>query len=139
MALNTHFKNTVRAGVVALTLGGTALMAAAPVQAAPPPSFGLSFEFGQQSPRGNVFLHFGDRNYFKYCLTDRQIENGLRKKGYRNIEQVREERRNNKVWYVARKSGHWYQMRVDRCTGKVDRIREIHRRGNGSFTLNFSF
>jgi hypothetical protein len=138
MALSTHLKNTVRAGVVALALGGTAVMGVAPAQAAPP-NFGFSLQFGNQTPHGGVFLNFGDRDYFKYCLSDRQIESGLRKKGYRNIQEVREERRTNKVWYVARKSGDWYQLRVDRCTGKVDRVREINRRGNGSFTLNFSF
>jgi hypothetical protein len=137
MALNV-LKNSIRAGVVALAIGGTALGSIAPAQAATP-NFGFSLNFGQQAPKGGVYLHFGDENYFDFCLTDRQIERGLRNKGYTMIRQVREENRSNKVWYVARKHGDWYQMRVDRCTGKVDRVREVERRSNGSFFLRFSF
>jgi hypothetical protein len=52
---------------------------------------------------------------------------------------VRESNNQNRVWAVGRKGGDWYSMRVNRCTGKVDRIREIERNRNGSFNLRFSF
>lgn len=64
---------------------------------------------------------------------------GIRNKGYRNVQIVREQNRNDKVWVVASKRGDWFSMRVDRCTGKVDRVREINRNRNGSFNLSFSF
>ena len=138
-----------KAGVVALAIAGTAFAGVAPVQAQSNPNIGFSLNFGNGGgpsggfsfggPRGGITLHFGDRDYFRHCLTNRQITSGLRDRGYRDVRIVREENRNNKVWVVAQKNRDWYQMRVDRCTGKVDRIREIDRRRDGGFSLNFSF
>lgn len=133
--------NTLRAGVVALALAGTAIVGTVPAQAASSnPSFGFELNFGSGgSGNGGIKLHFGDRNYFDYCLTNSQIERGLRHKGYRDVRIVRESRRDDKVFAVARKGFSWYSMRVDRCTGKVDKVRKIHRNRNGSFNLTFSF
>ncbi|HEY8946394.1 MAG TPA: hypothetical protein VIM73_19220 [Polyangiaceae bacterium] len=139
MAITNTLKTGLRAGVVALALAGSTLVATAPVQAQSNPSFGFSLNFSNGQPTGGIRLHFGDEDYFDYCRTNSQIIRSLRNKGYRNVQIVRENNRTDKVWVVARKSGDWYQMRVDRCTGKVDRIREIFRKPNGSFTLNFSF
>jgi hypothetical protein len=72
-------------------------------------------------------------------MSNAQVIRGVRNKGYRDVQIVREENRNDRVYVVARKNGDWYSMRVDRCTGKVDRIREIERNRNGSFNLRFSF
>ena len=123
--------------VVALILGSTAIVGAAPVQAAQP-SFGFSLNFGNSGKAG-ITLHFGDKNYFKYCLSNSQIRSALRHKGYSDVRIVRESNNQNKVWAVGRKHGDWFSMRVDRCSGKVDRVREIHRNRNGSFNLSFSF
>jgi len=140
MTITNTFKTGLRAGVVALALAGSTIAMTAPVQAQSNPSFGFSLNFGGgQEPRGGIRLNFGDRDYFDFCLSNRQIERGIRNKGYRNVQIVREQNRNNKVWVVASKRGDWFSMRVDRCTGKVDRIREIDRNRNGSFNLSFSF
>ena len=146
MTLSSTLKTTLRASVVAAVLAGTALTGVAPAQAQANPSFGFSLNFGNdrpnffgQGPRGGITLNFGDRNYWNYCLSDRQIIRGLENRRYRDVRIVRSENRANNVWVVARQGRDWYQMRVNRCTGKVDRVREINRRSNGGFNLNFSF
>ena len=140
MTITNRFKTGLRAGVVALALAGSTVAMTAPVQAQSNGSFGFSLNFGSgQEPRGGIRLNFGDRDYFDFCLSNSQIVRGIRNKGYRNVQIVREQNRNNKVWVVASKRGDWFSMRVDRCTGKVDRIREIERNRNGSFNLSFSF
>lgn len=140
MTLSTSLKTTMRAGVVALALAGTAIGGIAPVQAASAqPTFGFSLNFGGNGPKGGIQLNFGDKDYFKWCLTNTQIKSGLRNAGYRDVRIVRESNNTNKVYVVAQKRGDWYSMRVDRCTRKVDRVQEIERNRNGSFTLNFSF
>jgi hypothetical protein len=138
---NTNLlKTSLRAGVVALALAGSAFVTTAPVQAQSNPAFGFSLNFGnQQQPRGGITLHFGDDDYFDSCMTNSEIRQGLRNRGYRDVRIVRESNNSNKVYAVGRKNGDWYSMRVDRCTGKVDRIREIRRNSNGSFNLSFSF
>lgn len=140
MTITNTLKTGLRAGVVALALTGSTFVATAPVQAQSNPSFGFSLNFGNgQQPRGGIRLNFGDDDYFDFCRTNSQIVRSLRNKGYRDVQIVREQNRNDKVWVVARKSGDWWQLRVDRCTGKVDRIREIERNRGGSFNLRFSF
>ena len=133
---------TLKAGVVALALAGTA-MAAVPAQAASP-NFGFSLNFGGGNnfgPGGGIVLHFGDDNYWDYCLTNKQIARGLADRGYSRVRIVRESNRNNKVWAVGRKGGDWYQMRIDRCSHKVDQVKEIYpvdKFGN-QFNLTFTF
>lgn len=139
MTLSTTLKTGLRAGVVALALAGTAIGGVAPAQAQSSAQFGFSLNFGNSAPKGGIQLHFGDRDYFKFCLSNTQIRNGLRAKGYRNIDIVRESHRWNQVWVVAQKRGDWYSMRVNRCTGKVDHVREVNRNRNGSFNLSFTF
>lgn len=140
MTITNTLKTGLRAGVVAIALAGSTLAATAPAMAQSNFGFSLNFgDFGKQSQRGGITLQFGDEDFFKVCLTDSQIRSALRNKGYRDVRIVREVRNSNKVYAVGRKSGDWYQVRVDRCTGKVDRIREIERRNNGTFNLTFSF
>ncbi|RYE08691.1 MAG: hypothetical protein EOP22_12265 [Hyphomicrobiales bacterium] len=143
MTLNTALKNGLRAGLVAVVMAGTAVAGVAPVQAQSNSNFGFSLNFGNggfgMSPRGGITLQFGDRDYFRYCLSNSKIRAELRDNGYRNVQIVRESNNTNKVWAVGQKRGNWYSMRVDRCSGKVDRIREIERNRNGSFNLRFSF
>ncbi len=132
-----NLANTLKAGVVALALGGTALTAAAPVQAAPPSAnFQLYFGGGN----GGITLHFGDDDYWDYCRTNKQIVKGLNNKGYKQVKIVKESNKTNKVWAVGRKNGDWYQLRVDRCSGKVDQVKKIYPKNNGnSFNLTFTF
>jgi hypothetical protein len=138
MTLTSTLKTGIRAGIVALTLGGTALVGAAPVQAAPAPNFGFSLNFGNGG-NGGIVLHFGDDNYFDYCMTNSQIRSALRNKGYRDVKIVKESNNTNKVWAIGRKNGDWYQMRIDRCSHKVDQIKKIKKNNNNSFNLTFSF
>ena len=132
--------NTLKAGVVALALAGTAV-AAVPVQAASP-TFGFSLNFGNNfGPGGGIVLHFGDDDYWDFCLTNRQIVAALNDRGYSRVKIVKESNSTNKVWAIGRKHGDWFQMRVDRCTHKVDRVQEIHPLDNdgNSFNLTFTF
>jgi hypothetical protein len=133
--------NTLKAGVVALALAGTALVAV-PAQAAQP-NFGFSLNFGNvfPGPGGGIVLHFGDDDYWDYCLTNRQIVAALNDRGYSRVKIVKESRNSGKVWAIGRKYGNWYQLRIDPCTHKVDQVREIHPINNGGnqFNLTFTF
>jgi hypothetical protein len=140
-------KTTGRAALVAAALGATALTAV-PVQAAEPSgSFSLQFGPGSGGPmhfgegfrfgNGNITLHFGDRNFFKFCLTNRQIERGLERRGFDHVRIVRSGER--KVIAVGKWGSRWYEMRVDRCTGKVDHVKRVKQRTNGSFSITLSF
>ena len=139
MSMLTTLKTTGRAAIIALAVGGTALVAM-PAQAASP-SFSFSFGVGNGfSPApGGMKFHFGDDNYFDYCMTNRQIERSLRNYGFRDAQVVREGNKFNKVIAIGRKGGTWYQMRVDRCTGKVDRVTKLNRRNNNDFNITLSF
>lgn len=134
-------RNTFKAAVVALALAGTAI-AAVPAQAAQP-TFGFSLNLGGGNfpGGGGIVLHFGDDDYWDYCLTNRQVIRGLNDRGYSRVKIVKEFNNSNKVWAIGRKYGDWFQMRVDRCTHKVDRVREIHPIDNNgnSFNLTFTF
>jgi hypothetical protein len=132
--------STIKAGVVALALAGTAL-AAVPVQAASP-TFGFSLNFGNTLPGGGgIVLHFGDDDYWDFCLTNRQIVAALNNRGYSRVKIVKESNSTNKVWAIGRKHGDWFQMRVDRCTHKVDRVQQIYPQDDfgNSFNLTFTF
>jgi hypothetical protein len=140
MSMITTMKTGLRAGVVALALAGTALVAV-PAQAAQP-TFGFSLNFGNfGGGNGGIVLHFGDDDYWDFCRTNSQIRSALRNAGYSQVKIVKESNNTNKVWAIGKKHGDWYQMRVDRCTGKVDRIKEIYPIDNGgnSFNLTFTF
>jgi hypothetical protein len=130
--------NTLKAGVVALALAGTAI-AAVPAQAAQP-NFGFSLNFGGGG-NGGIILHFGDDDYWDFCLTNKQIVKALNNKGYSKVKLVKESQSTNKVWAIGRKYGDWYQLRIDRCTGKVDQVKEIYPLDNGgnSFNLTLKF
>ena len=130
-----NLMNTLKAGVVAIALTGTALTAAAPVQAAQP-TFGFQLNLGG----GNgIVLHFGDDDYWDFCRTNKQIIKGLNNKGYKQVKIVKESNKTNKVWAVGRKNFSWWQMRVDRCTGKVDQVKKIKTNNGNSFNLTFTF
>lgn len=142
MSMLNMLKTGGRAAIVIATLGAAGLFAAAPAQAAPPPfsfQFGIGNGFGFGGPGNGIVLQFGDDNYFDYCLTNSQVRSQLRQYGYSNVKIVKEYNSSNKVIAIGYDDGAWYQMRVDRCTGKVDRIREIEQSNNGNFTLQLNF
>lgn len=124
--------NTLKAGVVALAIAGSAL--AVPAQAA---TFSLNLLGG--GGNGGIVLHFGDDDYFDFCLTNKQIIAGLNNKGYSKVKIVKESNKTDKVWAIGRKNFHWYQMRIDRCTGKVDQVKEIYPLDNNGLTFNLTF
>jgi hypothetical protein len=138
----SRFKSAGRAAVVAAVLGATSLTAM-PVQAQP------SFNFHLQIPGGGgeVQRHEGD-GYGTYhhdddwryrCLTNREVRRGIARYGFRNVEIVRELRRDRVI--VTAVYGRWlYSMRVDKCTGEVDRVKRERRiGGGGGFEWHFQF
>jgi hypothetical protein len=143
MALLQSIKTTGRAALVAVALGATAFTAM-PVQAAGPSgSFSIQLGNGMSNNgmffnKGGITLHFGDDDFFNFCLTDRQIERGLERHGFRSADVVKH-LNNRKVLAVARYSGSWYQLRVDRCSGKVDQVKKIKRKSNGNFSFSLNF
>ena len=133
--------NTLKAGVVALALAGTAL-AAVPAQAASP-TFGFQLNLGGGGgSNGGIFLHFGDDDYFDFCWDNDQVRHALANKGYSKLKLVKESHSSNKVWFIGRKYGDWWLIRVDVCTGKVD-VKEIHPVDDDDddihFNLTFTF
>jgi len=131
--------NTLKAGVVALALAGTAF-AAVPAQAAPP-LFGFSLNLGGGGSNGGIVLHFGDEDFFDFCATEKQVAKALANKGYSKLQIVKHTDSNNKVWFIGRKAGQWYLLKVDVCTGKVVR-KEIHPVDHDDgihFNLSFTF
>lgn len=107
----------IKTGLVALALSATSL-AAVPAQAA-----GISFNFGN-GPFNGVHMHFGDHNYFNYCLSDHRVEDLLEDQyGFHNVNIVRESHDddfNNRVWATGVKHHDFYMIRVDRCSKDVN-------------------
>lgn len=138
------FKTSGRAAIVALTLGAASITAM-PAAQAQTPSF--SFNFGL-SGSGDPSLSFGvdsgrrgDRNFRLACLSDRQIIRGLRDAGFRDV-QIGDDLSRRRVEAFGRYGRSWYSMRVNRCTGAVDRIERLRRSSGGSgggFGLQFNF
>lgn len=126
-----------RAAILALSLG-VAAMTGLPAQAAPVTSFGFQLNFGTITQDG-VTIQFKDGRFTNnYCLTTTQLRRSLRDAGYSNIVIVKD-LGNHRLLVTAQKASRWYQMRVNTCTGLVDRVQRIYRSGNGSFTLSFNF
>lgn len=143
--ISTQFKTLARAAVVALALGATA-MSAAPAYAQSGPSSSFSIEI----PGGGGGMTFGegqgtqrhggwDDDYEYRCLTNREVRRGLAAYGFRRVQIVRERGRDRVE--VRAIYGNWlYSMRVDKCTGYVDRVQRIRRVfGGGGFEFEFNF
>lgn len=138
----TRFGKTGRAAVVALVLGATALTAAPAMAQSGAPSFNFQLDLGNggggmtmQAPQGRVAVP--ERDWDRYCLTDRQIRRGLANYGFRDARVTREFGR-NRVEVIARYGRDFYSMRVNRCTGEVTRVERMRRPGGG-FGLQFNF
>ena len=130
--------STLKAGALAVALGTSAL-AAAPAAAAPPtPNFGFSFNFGNGGGPGVYFNYGGNPNYV--CLSDKQIYWQLKSYGFSKIKIVK-----SKGYYViaiARYQGDWWQLAINRCTGKIKKAPLYDYTGYGTnygLTLQFGF
>jgi hypothetical protein len=145
----SHFKTFGAAVLIAATLG-TAGLAVTPVlaQGEPPSGFSLGMPGGNQqnqtmqSPQQGAQTHEDatgrydpDTDDFYYCLEDHEIVRGLRDYGFERVRIVRY-LRGERVEVTAYWGRSQYSMRVDRCTGQVDRVRLIRRSG---FGLQFNF
>jgi hypothetical protein len=150
-SIHTSFKTITRAAVVALALGATSLTAAPAFAQGAPSGFSLQLPGGNgdtqrsqtfgNGPQGN---HGGwDDDYGFRCLTNREVRRGIAAYGFRRVEIVRELRRDRVE--VRAVYGNWlYSMRVDKCTGEVNRVRRIGRVfgggfNGGGFGLQFNF
>jgi len=124
---------TVTAFAASVAIGGLA----APAQAG-----SITFNFGGPGPFfPGMHLHFGDPNYYQYCLDDDQVVERLQHRGYSHVHIIRhnhDDDYGNKVWVVAQDwHGDWYQMRVDRCTHQVDDLHLVHSHiDHGPFDYN---
>ena len=144
-------RNAIRAAVVTLGLG-LATVSVAPVAAQ---EFSIQMHAGGNGGQGFGDRHHGGHNggwnngpgYNLRCLTNREVIRGVSAYGYRNAEIVRELRR-DRVDVRAIKRGYVYEMRVDKCTGRVSTPERIGRvggwQGNGprngaSFGFQFNF
>lgn len=140
--INT-FRTTGRAAAIALVLGASAITAAPAMAQSGQPQFNFQLDLGSgggasmsmQAPKGRVAVP--DHNRYRYCLTDREIRRGLAQYGFRDARITREFGR-NRVEVVARYGRDFYSMRVDRCTGEVNRVERMRRPGGG-FGLQFNF
>jgi hypothetical protein len=136
----TNFKHIGHAAVLALALG-TACLSAAPVQAQEP-SVNFQIELGNGGSDQGPQLRRGGprRDDFRACLSDRQIRRGLTDYGFRNVD-LRRELGRNRVEARGDYRRWTYSMRVNRCTGRVDRVERLRPNlpGGGGFGLQFNF
>lgn len=125
--LNT-LRQTGRAAVLAVVLAGTAL-SAVPVQAAPnmggfsldvKPQGGDQKQMQQYKKKG-----FGPNDFFNWCLTDKQIRKGLKAYGFFEVE-ITDRLSKNRVRVEAGYDDWYYSMRINRCSGVVDRIKKLY-------------
>lgn len=127
-----------RVAIVALTLGA-ATITAMPVQAQSEPQFsfqlgidgGNSKSFSQGKKQGRIIIDD--------CLTNRQVERGLRNYGFRNVDVIRNLGR-DRVLVVASWRNKDYSMKVDKCSGEVYDVKRLRKfRGQPGFSLQFNF
>jgi hypothetical protein len=146
----SNLKSLGAAAMVAATLG-MATLGVAPVlaQGEPPTGFSLNVPGGDnqtmQAPQSGapqsgaaqegVGRYDPRTNDFIYCLEDHEIIRGLRDYGFER-PRITRYLRGERVEATAYWGRYQYSMRIDRCTGVVDRVRLIRRSG---FGLQFNF
>jgi len=153
-------KNASRAAVVALALGGS-LAAAMPAQAQSPggPAMTFQLDLGNGNgggfdggPRGQGRVIVPDQGFGqgpgwnhrpgggrdRFCLDDRQIRRGISWQGFDDVR-IRRDLGRSRV-EVTGVYGRWlYSMRVDRCSGYVDRVQPVRPARGGGFGFQFDF
>ena len=124
----TMIQTQFKAALVALTLCVGA-MAANPAQAQQrsPSDFSLDFRGGA-----------AERSLSGHCMSNSEVRRAIAANGYRGVE-IRGDLPRDRV-EVAGQNGNWlYSMRVDKCSGEVDRVQRIRRMQGGGFGLQFNF
>ena len=129
MTVLDFIRQTGRAAIVAVVLAGTA-MSAVPVQASPLQGFSLDVK---PQGGGNDMLQYkqfkkkglGPNDFFNWCLTDKQIRNGLINYGFEEVHIV-DHLGKNRVRVEAVYGDWYYSLRVHRCSGLVDRIKKLY-------------
>ncbi|WP_240233517.1 hypothetical protein [Devosia lacusdianchii] len=151
--ISTQIKTVTRAAVIALALGATALSAAPAMAQDAPSGFSLDVPGAAAAPGagaersgtfapGEYYPDGGwDDDYYYRCLTNREVRRGIAAYGWSRVEITRDLGRDRvEVRAVYR---NWlYSMRVDKCSGEVNRIRPIRRVNggwDGGFGLEFNF
>jgi hypothetical protein len=132
MTMLNLIRQTGRAAVLAVVLAGTA-MSAVPAQAAPNLSGGFSLDVKPQGGDQKQLQQFkqfkqkkfGPNDFFNWCLTDKQIRNGLINYGFEEVHIV-DHLGKNRVRVQAIYGDWYYSLRVHRCSGLVDRIRKLY-------------
>ena len=135
MSMLTVLKSTGRAAVIAATLAVPVMMVA-PAQAAPP-TFNFSMQFGNGFGGPGMKFDYGNGPQ-KMCLGDKQIYWQLQQYGFSKIKIVKN--KGYKVIVVARYHHDWYQLVVDRCTGKIKKAPlKYFGNGDSGFNITLSF
>lgn len=156
MTLST-FKSFGRVAILAATLGLAGATAPAFAQGQPPAGFSLGAppNTGGQAPMADGQAPMGDgqtlapgkggdamtghydskSDDFYYCYDDDEIMDAIESYGFDNARVTRHFR-SGQVEVQAYWGRALYSMRVDPCTGSVDRVRLLRRSG---FGLQFNF
>ena len=116
MSMTSVIKNSGRALVLAVALGGAAITAT-PAQAGSPD---VSFSFSV----GTGYRHHYDRypDGYDECLTNREVRRELRDRGYYDIRLIN--RGGGTIKFLAARNGRDFRLTVDSCTGQIlDRVR----------------
>ena len=129
--INT-FKSSGRALVLAAALGGASIaMLPAPAMAQSSPSFNFQLGIGNDGSGFSFGIDSNRRSHsdrLRRCMSDRQVERGLRHYGFRDVEVLRNLRGSRvEVYGEYRRSG--YIMKVNKCTGEVYDIERLRRGG----------
>ncbi|MBK8083898.1 MAG: hypothetical protein IPK28_08700 [Devosia sp.] len=116
-----------RVAVIAIALGA-ATLGVAPVQAQSAPSFSFQLGIGKG---GDVQAFGGSKSRgftaIKSCLSNRQVERGLRSFGFRDVNVVRSIGK-NRVLVIAEHGRRTYSMKVNKCTGAVYDVERLRAR-----------
>jgi hypothetical protein len=121
MTILSSLRQSGRAAVLAIALAGVAL-SAMPAQAAGP-NLNFKFNLGAQvAPELNAQELTLNPNF---CLTNKQIRNGLMNAGFEDVEFVQELKKKR-----VRVAGLWddwyYSLRINRCTHEVDNVKKLY-------------
>jgi len=152
------FKTITRSALVAAVLGASSLVAA---PAFAESSFTLRIEGGQGLAQDQRYDRHnswnGNPGYRMRCLTNREVVRGVSAYGYGQVDIVGEYA-GDRLELRAVKGNWLYGMRIDKCTGQVDRLQRIgraysgydggrhddggyrsHSRSGGGFQFQFNF